>query len=339
MASTDRTETPAVDLPARLQEKPYSYDFFHAIRSLECLYRNFPRVGTSLRSEDDPVRLHQEITLSFAPSTLAAFTPRDGGVPGVLSTYAFGAFGVNGPLPFHLTEYADQRRRHHNDPTMLAFLNLFHHRLLSLFYRSWAESNPTVSYDRPDSFSFARYIGSTFGDGGEEFQNRDEMPDLLKYHFAGVLSSKSRNPSGLQAILAAYFQVPVAVEEFVGHWLDIPEEDHCRIGNSAQPPRLGMSAVIGSSVWDCQSKFRIRMGPLSRKDFRRMLPCADSLKKLLAIVKNYIGDEMQWDLNLVLKKEEVRGLRLGDDGYMGWNTWLGVRESEHDADELHLQFN
>jgi type VI secretion system protein ImpH len=99
---------------------------------------------------------------------------------------------------------------------------------------------------------------------------------------------------------------------------------------------LGLTAVIGERVWDCQHKFRIIMGPLSLVDYERLLPGGDSLERLAAIVRNYIGDELQWDLNLVLKKAEVPPLQLGVQGRLGWTTWLMERHLDKDADDLKL---
>lgn len=62
--------------------------------------------------------------------------------PARLEQFFFGLGGPNGPLPLHLTEYMRERQRNHADPTSKRFLDVFHHRLLSLFYRAWAEARP-----------------------------------------------------------------------------------------------------------------------------------------------------------------------------------------------------
>ncbi len=89
----------------------------------------------------------------------------DGDGPPRISIYGFGLFGPNGPLPLHLTEYARERRRHHSDNTLSAFADLFHHRLILLFYRAWADAQSVNSLDRPDGHRFVDYVASLMNMG------------------------------------------------------------------------------------------------------------------------------------------------------------------------------
>jgi type VI secretion system protein ImpH len=51
----------------------------------------------------------------------------------------------------------------------------------------------------------------------------------------------------------------------------------------------------------------------------------------------YVGDEKGWDLQLVLKKEDVPLTYLGKAGRMGFNTWMGRYPKPADADEVVLR--
>jgi type VI secretion system protein ImpH len=246
-------------------------------------------------------------------------------------------FGPNGPLPLHLTEYARDRLRNKDDPTFSEFLDIFHHRMLSLFYRAWASAQPTVNFDRPDQDRFSVYTGALCGLGMPAFRNRDEIPDPAKLYFAGRLSPQARNVEGLVAMIKRFFSVPVAIEEFVGEWMKLPHSCRCRLGITTETCTLGINAVIGDFVWQCQHKFRITLGPLSYEEYEHMLPGRDSGKRLRAMVRNYIGDSMDWDVKLVLKTEEVTGVTLGQDDLLGWNTWLGHRTCDDDAHDLLLE--
>ncbi|MFO7641673.1 MAG: type VI secretion system baseplate subunit TssG [Candidatus Competibacteraceae bacterium] len=336
MANPDRTSADPVALFEALRRKPYAFHFFQALRRLECLCPDRPRLGKSVRLADDPVRLTQEPSLAFAPATLAAFDPGAEGRPPRLSEYFLGLFGPQGPLPLHLTEYARDRSRNHGDHTFAGFADIFHHRILCLFYRAWADAQPTVSFDRPETDRFNVYIGAPFGLGMPSLWNRDAAPDLAKLHYAGRLVGQTRNPEGLQAILADFFNLPVTIENFVGHWLPLSETSRCRLGTSPTTGLLGVTAVIGERVWDCQYKFRIVIGPMPLKEFQRFLPGSDSLRRLVAWVRNYVGDELLWDVNLILKREEVPPLKLGEETQLGWTTWLTSQPLDRDADDLKL---
>lgn len=330
---------------ADLAREPYRYDFYQTLRRLECLYPDKPRWGSALRPIDEPVRLGQDPDVAFAPAPLASLEyDRDGRAPR-LQVRLFGLLGPNGPLPIHLTEYARHRLRHAADPTLSRFLDVFHHRFLALFYRAWAQAQPHVNRDRPEHDRFLFYVGSFVGVAPPTLRHRDSIPDLARLFHAGTLARHVRNADGLAAILRHYFGVPVRIEEFVGHWLRLapPERSYLRRDGTV----LGAGAVLGSRVWDHQSKFRIHLGPLALDQYQAFLPersakkggAAGSgrlLRKLVDWVRFYLCFELDWDVRLALKREDVPALTLGRSGQLGWTTWLGARKSAADADDLCL---
>jgi type VI secretion system protein ImpH len=226
------------------------------------------------------------------------------------------------------------RLRHGGDRTLLAFLDVFHHRMLQLFYRARAVAEPAISLDRPDGDRFSVFVGSMFGIGAPALRERDDISDFAKLHFAGLLANKARPAAGLVSILGEYFKLPVRIEQFVGHWMRMPAEIQSRIGRMDECNRLGSSLVLGKSVWDCQHKFRIVIGPVSYADYQRFLPGGESLKRLLAWVKNYVGLTLDWDVRVILQKEDMPPLRLGGPTRMGWSTWLASAKPARDLDQM-----
>ncbi|HVJ51650.1 MAG TPA: type VI secretion system baseplate subunit TssG [Aliidongia sp.] len=336
MADDGRATPGLVELLAAIERAPHDFDFFQALRRIEAAADTRPRLGRSARPVQDAVRLGQVPSLLFAPSTIASVTPAGEDGPARLQTYSFGLFGPNGPLPLHLTEYAHNRQRNNADPTFAAFVDLFHHRLASLFYRAWAASQPVVNYDRPDDDRFAMEVGSLLGIGMESMRDRDMMPDDVKLHFTGRLAHHARNAEGLRAILGDFFRVPVEIEEFVPRWASLPPQSLCLLGASPDTGTLGSTATAGARIHVYHHKFRILIGPIGLADYQRLLPGGTSLGRLVPIVRNYIGDELDWDVNLILFREEVPQTRLGMAGQLGWTSWIGTRRAEIDADELLL---
>lgn len=337
----DQNRTTSVNLNALLSEKLSSYSFFQALRLLECAYKNRPRFGKSLRPVDEvPIRLGQEISLAFAPSTLATIslsaTRKAKNLPPIIRQHFLGLFGSNGPLPLHLTEYITERITYHRDHTLAGFADMFHHRMLSLFYRAYANNEPTVSFDRPETDNFANYVGSLAGFGDSSLRERDAMPDLAKFHYAGYLSYQGKHAEGLRAMLANYFGLTVSIEQFVGEWLAIQETDLTRLGDFPRTNELGLSAILGSQVWACQHKFRICFDNLTLNEYLSLLPNGDRIAQLVALIRNYLGDEFSWDVSLVLQKQQVPSLQLNETARLGWTTWLGMRDSQQDADDLKL---
>jgi type VI secretion system protein ImpH len=329
----DSTRQQASDLIERLATEPFVFDFFRALRLIECRFREKPRIGQSLSPRDDPVRFGQIPSLAFAPSTLAEFYKGEER-PAKLSVNFLGLFGPNGPIPLHITEYARERQRHAHDPTLVEFLDVFHHRILSLFYRAWAVNQKAADLDRQKTARFPAYVGTLFGIGAESLRNRDELPDNAKLYFSGHLACETRNAEGLEKIIGDFFGMPAKVLTFVGQWLVLPAGSQCRLGESPGTGSLGTTAIVGSRFWETQLKFRLHLGPMTLSDLYRMLPVGDAFRRLKCWVLNYAGLEYFWDVQLVLKAKEVPETCLGRAGLLGWTTWLKSKSFERDADEL-----
>ncbi|WP_338763090.1 type VI secretion system baseplate subunit TssG [Massilia sp. METH4] len=325
-----------VDVERQLAERARRMDFVQALRLLENAHPNLPRIGAALRPRDEAARFGQDPSLGFEPHALRAFAPAEGARKPRLSVNFTGLLGPNGPLPRHLTEYVRERVRNHGDGTLVAFLDIFHHRVLSLFYRARACAEPAISLDRPADDRFGDHVGSLCGIGSPALKERDEIGDFARLHFAGLLANGRRPASGLATILHAYYGLPVRVEQFVGHWMPIPADGQTRIGVRDLGNRLGTSAVLGRKVWDCQHRFRLVFGPLDYADYQRLLPGAPGMCRLQAWVSHYAGLALDWDVRLVLKKEQVPGLRLGARR-LGWTTYLASAPAARDANQLTLR--
>ena len=137
-------------------------------------------------------------------------------------------------------------------------------------------------------------------------------------------------------MLSDFFQLPARIDEFVGKWTEIPDSFRCHLGRNAASATLGQCATIGSHVWDCQQKFRITLGPMSWDDYQRLLPSGSGFERLSSIVKNYIGDELMWDLQLILQQGEIPSASLGMRSTLGRSTWISKDAIEHDAADLVL---
>jgi type VI secretion system protein ImpH len=317
-----------------LARAPWTFDFFQALRRIESVHADRPRLGKAVRPADEPVRLSQEASVAFASSTLSAFEPDHRGGPRLEQRF-FGLLGPNGPLPLHLTEYVRERVRLHRDHTLARFLDLFHHRMALLFYRAWAEARPTVHHDRLDDDRFAVFVGALAGYGSAATRSRDAVSDHAKRFFVGHLARNARNAEGLASILSGYFRVPARIDQFLLDWLVLPRDQRTSLGGQRRVSGMvALGAVVGSRVRDVQSRFRIVLGPLDFERFTDFLPGGRSLAALVDWVRNYVGFEFDWELQLVLARDEVPAIRLGQEGQLGWTAWLGSRPSPSHAGDV-----
>lgn len=321
----------------------YSPDFFYLCRLLECAHPELPRVGESLLPQEEAVRFCQEPSLAFAPTAVPKFVAGGEAPGGRVFINFMGLLGPNGPLPIHLTDFARDRERNHGDPTLARFLDVFNHRMVTLFYRAWAVNQITVSLDRPEDDRYSRYIGSLCGLGTPGLLGRDRIPDHAKLYFTGRLSAATANAEGLAAIIREYFRVPSEVHEFIGRWIPLPRAAWCRLGDKSGSSVLGGGAVAGRHVWECQSCIRVRLGPMTLADYERMLPGGPSHAALHDWVKLYTGSAIDMVVQLCLLQREVPRPRLGGPraggSMLGWTTWLNSGSAPRDADDLVVAAN
>jgi type VI secretion system protein ImpH len=148
---------------------------------------------------------------------------------------------------------------------------------------------------------------------------------------------RSRCAEGLERILEAQFGLRFRLRPFVGRWLKRSAGEPSVIG-----ARLGRSTILGDRVWDVQSKFRLELGPVSQKDFRRFLPkTGKDWAALKAWVNGYVGLEYDWDLHLILDPSEVPAFQLSRDPQQGvllgvttWQKSSPSRPLGREADDL-----
>jgi type VI secretion system protein ImpH len=314
-----------------LQQAPQRFDFFEALRCIECAWSSLPRLGTAKRPADEPVRLGQVPFLEFPATMLAPPLHRDDDGLLHISGYFFGLYGPQGPLPLHLTELAYDRLVNNSDRTLVDFTDVFHHRMLALLYRGWAQGRPTVSYDRPEEDRFAGYVGALVGMAAPSMRERDAWPDRAKWFFSGLLAAGNKTRGGLEGMLTEYLQLPVRVQECIGEWLIIRTAEQMRLGD-LDTGILGRS-VLGERVWSVQHKVRIILGPVEVGDLLQYLPGSPSLERLRAAVLSYLGLEYAWDLQLVMRRSRLPALKLGQFGHLGWSSWVaGTGDQGGDAE-------
>lgn len=313
----------------RLREEPYGFTLFAALRLLEQLYPERPRLGEARRASDDAIRLAQPPHLIFAPSDVTALGRTADGTPR-LEQYSFGVFGPNGALPLHLTEYAFERAAHRGDPGVADFINAFQHRFIALFYRAWADGDPAVNLDRPASDRFVRCLGALVGLAPPAARAASPLAAGAALGRAALFGRSTRSAASLERALSDYFGLEIKIRQFVGGWLEIPDESRARLGVMTGGGALGLGATLGSSSWQCQHQFEISLGPLDYAAFERFLPGSPAFDELTGIVRFFTNDEWFWQLRPTLAANQAPGIALGRTGRLGWTGWLGGRPGKVD---------
>ena len=359
--------TPSGRKGARLSDlllrEPYRFDFFQAIQLLERLSderaaanpraRRYP-IGQDRSPEREVVRFGALASLGFPAGPISKLTvlPDDEEAPAPrphfqMTVSFMGMTGPSGVLPQHYTRLILERQRD-KDFALRQFLDLFNHRAISLFYRAWEKYRFPTAYARlqrgdtpqgEDLFTSCLY--ALVGLGTPGLRQRLGFDDEAVLFYAGLFAHEGRCTVSLQRMLEEFFELPVEVVQFQGQWMYLSDDDRSQMPSRGTPlgrnNQLGVSLVAGERVWDVQSKFRLRLGPLSYTEFLRFTPRGDGLRVLLEMTRLYSGPEFDFDVQPVLRADEVPWLQLTRDTQhaprMGWNTWLRSRPFQRDVDD------
>lgn len=325
-----------------LFDEGFRFDFFEAVRLLERVCAQRQPVGRGAAPEDEVVRFRSRIALTFPPSAIHEIVqPEDPQRPPEMTVAFMGLAGLLGVLPRHYTEMLLERIRQ-KDFTLRDFLDLFNHRFISLFYRAWEKYRFPVAYERAVSTRdrydpFSLYLFDLIGMGTPGLRGRLAVEGETLLFYAGLVAQQPHSASALEALLADYFEAPVRTQQFLGQWLPLAIEQRTRLASSREDRGQIGGAVLGSRFWDQQAKFRLQIGPLTFAKFKGFLPGEKSLGRLIQLTRLFAGQELDFDVQLVLEANEVPGCRLGKPGpdalRLGWSSWLKTKAFIYDADE------
>ena len=319
-----------------LRKQPATFGFFQAVRHLERLHEE----RTSVGGFDDPtrevVRFGVNHDIAFPPSEIHSLS-MDSDQPQMYVNF-MGLTGPQGVLPHQYSILIAERLRA-RDTALRDFLDLFHHRIISLFYQAWRVHRPTIARETGDKDRLAAHLADLIGLGLESCRNRFPFPDEALIYRAGLLAVQPRGAAALKQLLEDFFDVGAEVDQFVGAWYPLQQDDLCSVGEEEGAGNtLGFGAVAGDEAWDLQSRVRVRLGPLGRARYESFLPGGASHEALHALLRFYSHDQFDFEVQLVLASEDVKGLQLGADTgqRLGWSTWICSTARDRDADETIL---
>jgi type VI secretion system protein ImpH len=326
------TPTHLLDVERELHKAPGEFNFFQAVRLLHLMSPGSETVGVSARPEREPVHFTVNPDLAFPASDIKSIDW--GKRPPTMMVSFMGLTGPMGVLPRPYSELISERLRA-KDTTLAAFLDIFNHRVISLFYQAWEKYRFAVVFERKEQDRLSRYLFSLIGLATRGLQGRLKVPDQALLFYTGLLALQPRSAAALESLLEDFFGVPVEVQQFSGSWHELSPADRCAVDGESFNAQLGITTVVGDAVWDEQAKIRIRLGPLSSSRYLEFLPEGAALESLRSLVAFFTNGEVEVDVMLVLKRAETPFCELGRPGSdgprLGWFTWMKSRP-EFDRD-------
>jgi len=214
------------------------------------------------------------------------------------------------------------------DDAFPRFVDILNHRFLQLFFRAWSDARPIGQHDRPDADRFAAYVGTMIGIGSPHYRDRDSMPDGAKLAFAGLVAPQAKSASRLRSLVSGFFGVAVEIDEFVGLRLVFEESERTRLGR--RNSGLGVDILVGASVYSVQDKFRVRIFVQSMADYVMYLPSGGRCEPLADLIFFYIGDQLDWEVELAIPAGAIEPVRLSQFGHLGWTSWMAPNWAQTD---------
>jgi len=320
MADADRTQAQHLTMLARVAEEPRRYGIFPVVRSAEARAHGLPRVGQAKRPEQNIVDLTQEARMGFADRTMTRVTVNGGRAR--IDGLWLGLTGPMGPLPIHLTEYAFYEQRYADKHPFGDWLNMIAGRMLQLFYRAWADSQPAANADRPDEDAFRGFIAALSG-ASEGATDRGAFPLRSRVHYAAVFAGK-RSAVAIEDALTHLLGQDARLLEFQPRWRTLEPEDRSCIGGAFA--QLGRSVVLGRRVRSGADAFRVVIRAANLKDYKSLLPTG----KRFAIAAEALGafspSHLEWDIALEIRDRDAPPARLDGRAQLGWTAWVKPKQ-------------
>jgi len=329
-------------LEQELFDEPYRFSFFQAVRIMESLDHSRKSVGVDAMPQEEAVRFRSNVALDFPASEIQEIRVREAedSEPEITEMVInfLGVVGVSGALPTHYTEHALNRIRH-GDRAFWEFTDIFTHRAASLFFRAWKKYRFPYAYEGGDD-EFTQYLFDLDGLGTNGLRGRMDLDDESLLPYSGLITQMPHSAVNVANLISDYFGIEVKIKQFFGQWFNLDKESITKLAKANSG--LGIDAIIGTRVWDQQSKFRLVLGPLDFTKFQAFLPNGSANNALRATVRFMVGLETDFDVQLVLAARQVPSTILTTRAkrrpMLGWTSWLKSQPFHADDDQVVLSF-
>lgn len=298
-------------------------EIFGLLQDMERAAPGKPQIGKSRRAADDIVRFGHAPHLSFAVVTAEQDAkPPAAGLPEYLRVYFMGLLGPMGPMPLQMTELAMFEKRYAKGRPYGAFLDILANRMIQLFYRAWADAEPTASAGRSDGDLFRHYVAAL---GAEADAGPHEEVDRIQLALIGHAGHTAgrRSPAAIADAATDILSIEAEVVEFVGVWRALDPGDATRLGDRGLG--LGGGATIGLSVYTVQDTCLVRLKFTDLATFEAHLPGTQGFTLVSRVLSALVPAHLDWRVEYELPRREVPAAKLGSGARLGWTGWMGAQ--------------
>ncbi|WP_219703741.1 type VI secretion system baseplate subunit TssG [Marinomonas lutimaris] len=277
-----------------LSENASQFDFYKAIylieKQLDREQMAYRKVGYDCDPVNELVRFSSTQKFGFPGASISRIEPV--GDPSVLQKMKvdisfMGLTGSSGVMPQFYSELVLQRVKY-KDTAMRDFYDMFNHRLISLYYRSWKKYKHSLNFSSKSGYKDSHTkILSLLGGGSADYN----------LFFSGIFSRAIKNTSDLKNILTSYLGCEVKIKQLEGKWQNLKSSEQTRLSSrtsfDGEYSKLGVDALLGSKIWDISTLIEVCIYPNNAAQLKKLLPNAELYKFVCRIIKDYVGNGVQ----------------------------------------------
>lgn len=322
MAASEREPADPLKLAEALLAAAPQAGFFALAEALERLSPDAVRVGGDGPARAEALRFRHDTSMGFAAGDVASASARQlptrdaEGMPSMMprvrydvTTTFLGLTGSSSPLPLYMPAAIAQNNAGQN--VQASFLDIFHHRLLSLFYRLWTRYQypRELMSDGRDAWSLRLLTLLAPPDGESQ-----HIPWHKLLRLAPLLAPRARTADTLKLALAEILDLPdthVRIEQWVGGYTPIADEERMRLGHSTAT--LGRGALLGAQAYERANRFRLHLGPLDAAAYAAYMRRDgehDGFERVREVVTRMVREPLDYDIVLLLSDDALAGFPL-----------------------------
>lgn len=290
----------------RLYQQPTSFEFIQATRLL--------RHAPEQKNEQEWSKAFQFISslnLNFPVSEIESLQTQDKKVQ--MTNLIVGLTGILGELPYIYTDKIKQGTRAQREES-LHFLGLFNHKLTAQYVDACLNYHLALLYEIEQENHYLNLLHALSGYMSQ--QHEQQNIDDYFAEFSGLMQGQNNTHYALNSVLSCIFKFNFQINEFIPETFQLNEQQRSCLGES-RPVRLGINSFCGERLEQIDEKIEIEIGPLKREDYLNFLSEGIHSVKLKKILQIWCSPTLLVDLRLILEKDELCSVQLGQANPMG----------------------
>jgi type VI secretion system protein ImpH len=310
-------------LPALLNNAT-QMNFMRFCELIELSRPNAAPLGTTDSPFNELIRFRSRHRLGFPGKEIDAVENDydDASKPPSVRTTFLGLYGVDAKMPSYFIDEVAQNRD--GAEPLSAFLDLFHHRISTQFYRAWRKYRYPAGFKNGGTDDVSRCLVSLVGLGIGHAGIEQTVGTRKLLSMLGLASQRTRTAEGLAGVLQhAVPDAAIAVTEFHPVWIHLEEFELAA---------LGENCVLGRGFYDRGNCVRVVIVPTSCESVLGLTPGRQLHSEIMALLRFYLGYEANAHLEMHVSPELMPRADIASDQVrLGYTSQLAQVNRPHET--------